>query len=326
MALPRAAPGRLPARDLASTRRDPRVRQVLVADAAGDDRARAHQLQPARSTRCSARWSPTRRRAAIDARVPHLHAAAGHVLRRDRDRAVPGAQPPRRAPRPRRPARADRHRDAADLAAADPVRGGDRSRSPSRSPGSSTSAASSTPSRPSRSPRRCSGSPSPCPFAGVNLLLTRTFFCLQRPWLPTALAVGDLVVNVVVVARALRAARDRRHRDRHRGRQRGDDRRQAHCLRRELRRPRGGRARCAPSRDHASPSALLGARRLRRLVGARRRARPLAARPDRLRRRSRSPPASLVYAALVLRCGLPEARQILEPVAAQVRARRPRNL
>jgi putative peptidoglycan lipid II flippase len=36
------------------------------------------------------------------------------------------------------------------------------------------------------------------PFAGVNLLLTRTFFSLQRPWLPTALGAATLVVNLVV--------------------------------------------------------------------------------------------------------------------------------
>ncbi len=36
------------------------------------------------------------------------------------------------------------------------------------------------------------------PFAGANLLLTRTFFSLQRPWEPTLLALGSLVVNVVV--------------------------------------------------------------------------------------------------------------------------------
>ncbi len=36
------------------------------------------------------------------------------------------------------------------------------------------------------------------PFSGLNLLLTRTFFSLQRPWLPTAMAVGSLVVNLVV--------------------------------------------------------------------------------------------------------------------------------
>ena len=36
------------------------------------------------------------------------------------------------------------------------------------------------------------------PFSGFNLLLTRTFFSLQRPWLPTSLALGSLVVNVAV--------------------------------------------------------------------------------------------------------------------------------
>jgi putative peptidoglycan lipid II flippase len=36
------------------------------------------------------------------------------------------------------------------------------------------------------------------PFAGANLLLTRTFFSLQRPWTPTALSGVTLLVNVVV--------------------------------------------------------------------------------------------------------------------------------
>ena len=36
------------------------------------------------------------------------------------------------------------------------------------------------------------------PFAGANLMLTRTFFSLQRPWIPTALAGATLVLNVVV--------------------------------------------------------------------------------------------------------------------------------
>ena len=36
------------------------------------------------------------------------------------------------------------------------------------------------------------------PFAGVNLLLTRTFFSLQQPWKPTALAAGNLVANAIV--------------------------------------------------------------------------------------------------------------------------------
>jgi len=36
------------------------------------------------------------------------------------------------------------------------------------------------------------------PFAGANLLLTRTFFSLQRPWEPTVLALGSLVVNAAL--------------------------------------------------------------------------------------------------------------------------------
>ncbi len=36
------------------------------------------------------------------------------------------------------------------------------------------------------------------PFSGVNLLLTRTFFALQRPWIPTKLAVINMVVDVIV--------------------------------------------------------------------------------------------------------------------------------
>jgi len=36
------------------------------------------------------------------------------------------------------------------------------------------------------------------PFSGANLLLSRTFFSLQRPWLPTGMALASLVVNVAV--------------------------------------------------------------------------------------------------------------------------------
>jgi putative peptidoglycan lipid II flippase len=36
------------------------------------------------------------------------------------------------------------------------------------------------------------------PFSGMTLLLTRSFFSLQRPWLPTQLAIWSLVVNAVV--------------------------------------------------------------------------------------------------------------------------------
>jgi putative peptidoglycan lipid II flippase len=35
-------------------------------------------------------------------------------------------------------------------------------------------------------------------FSGINLLLTRTFFALQEPWMPTRLALWSLAVNIVV--------------------------------------------------------------------------------------------------------------------------------
>jgi putative peptidoglycan lipid II flippase len=36
------------------------------------------------------------------------------------------------------------------------------------------------------------------PFAGLNLLLTRTFFAVQRPWIPTKLAAVNMVVDIIV--------------------------------------------------------------------------------------------------------------------------------
>jgi putative peptidoglycan lipid II flippase len=35
------------------------------------------------------------------------------------------------------------------------------------------------------------------PFNGLFLLMTRTFFSLQRPWLPTAISVGNLVITAL---------------------------------------------------------------------------------------------------------------------------------
>jgi putative peptidoglycan lipid II flippase len=35
------------------------------------------------------------------------------------------------------------------------------------------------------------------PFAGANLLLTRSFFSLQRPWIPTILAIVNLVITAI---------------------------------------------------------------------------------------------------------------------------------
>jgi len=36
------------------------------------------------------------------------------------------------------------------------------------------------------------------PFGGLNLLLTRTFFALKRPWIPTGLAAVNIVVDIIV--------------------------------------------------------------------------------------------------------------------------------
>jgi putative peptidoglycan lipid II flippase len=36
------------------------------------------------------------------------------------------------------------------------------------------------------------------PFAGINLLLTRAFFAVQRPWIPTGLAAINIVVDAIV--------------------------------------------------------------------------------------------------------------------------------
>ena len=36
------------------------------------------------------------------------------------------------------------------------------------------------------------------PFGGLNLLLTRTFFAVQRPWIPTRLAAMNIVIDIVV--------------------------------------------------------------------------------------------------------------------------------
>ncbi len=36
------------------------------------------------------------------------------------------------------------------------------------------------------------------PFGGLNLLLTRTFFALQRPWIPTRMAGLNMIVDIIV--------------------------------------------------------------------------------------------------------------------------------
>jgi putative peptidoglycan lipid II flippase len=36
------------------------------------------------------------------------------------------------------------------------------------------------------------------PFAGINLLLTRSFFAVRRPWIPTRLAALNMIVDIIV--------------------------------------------------------------------------------------------------------------------------------
>jgi putative peptidoglycan lipid II flippase len=36
------------------------------------------------------------------------------------------------------------------------------------------------------------------PFGGINLLLTRTFFAVRRPWIPTGLAALNMIVDIIV--------------------------------------------------------------------------------------------------------------------------------
>ena len=62
------------------------------------------------------------------------------------------------------------------------------------------------------------------PFGGLNLLLTRTFFALQRPWIPTKYAAINMVVDIIVSLALYKPLGHRRPGDRHRSRQRGDDR------------------------------------------------------------------------------------------------------
>src|SRR4029079_12221255 len=105
---------------LARPGRAPRLR----ADGAGDDRPRADQLQPRH--RLDLRLAPDRSRARAEGDrhgVPHLHAPAGHVLRRRRDRALPVALPAPRPPRHGRLPRDDRHGVASDRL---PARAGER--------------------------------------------------------------------------------------------------------------------------------------------------------------------------------------------------------
>ena len=175
--------------------RDPRVKRVLMLMLPVTLEPRRHQRQPGHQL--EHRHARRRGRAARDRRrLPHLHAAAGDVLRGGRDRAVPAA----RAAWPRASDLPGLRRWSGDgmrliflalipCAAADArARRADhparlRARRVRRRRDRATVR------------RRCSGSPSACPFAGANLLLTRTFFASSgrgcRPRWPAASAASS---------------------------------------------------------------------------------------------------------------------------------------
>ena len=149
------------------------------------------------------------------------------------------------------------------------------------------------------------------PFAGVNLLLTRTFFALQRPWIPTQPGGDQHDRRRDRQCRALQAARDRGLGDRDRGRERDHDRAAAAPAADRLQRPpRAG----ADADDHGSDPGR-DRRSWRRSRGGfglgsiDRWARSLH-RADRSPSAWRSPLACLLYGKLVLAMRIPEARQI----------------
>ena len=195
---------------------------VLRADAAGDARPRRSSTSTCSSTR-SLGIARLRPGAARDRRrVPHLHAARrASSASRSRPSCSRRSAASPRARDLRRPARARSGiGDAPDRAAADPRGGVHCSCSRRRSRGSSTSAASSTRSSTDLVSMALFWFSFSLPFAGVNLLLTRTFFCAPAPVDPDALAGSTRRQHRRHRCALYRPFGHRRPRDRHRRRQR----------------------------------------------------------------------------------------------------------
>ena len=148
------------------------------------------------------------------------------------------------------------------------------------------------------------------PFSGANLMLTRTFFSLQRPWFPTALAGMSLLVNLgvslalykplgiagIVIGTAVASAAMAVA--------------QAYFLRRQLHGFEIGRTLKAVAGILVA-SALLGSRLLRGLVRSWIRPSAAPCSPSSSRCSRRWCWAAAVYAAAVLALRIPEAQQII---------------
>ena len=206
---------------------------------------RADQLQPARSTRSSARSCPVGSRGARRDRqgVPHLHAPPGRLQVAVATVVFPTLSrfAARRAYDDLRATMANGMRmillvlDAGGRGDPRPLRADDRARLPAR--------------RLLRERHRARRRGALlvrllAAFNGLFLLMTRTFFSLQRPWVPTWIAGVNLALTAGFCGRLLRALRHRRHRRRH-GDRDG----------RQRRRPGGRPARAA--RRHRDPRLLI---------------------------------------------------------------------
>ena len=218
--------------------------------------------------------------------VPHLHAPAGDVLGRGRDRALPVALALRaRAATWRGFRDTVVARRAADRVPARARRASSAPCSPSRSSALLYQRGAFTPTRRRSSPRALAAFALGLVFNGAMLMLNRAFFSLQSNWIPTAVALGNLVLNAVLdfafyrfgvvghpardVARRTSSAR----------------RALLVLLRRRLGPDRRRRDRLQPAADRRCARPCVGRRRLRRLVAPRRRCSAGRSRPGRLARR-----------------------------------------
>ena len=131
--------------------------------------------------------------------VPHLHAAAGDVLGRRRDGALPVARAARGARRHGRLPQHGRDRAAPDRLPADAGRRRlDRARRADR--------AAALPARRVRADQTHVVAAALAAFSlgltfnGMMLMLNRGFFSLQAPWMPTLIALANLALNAALYA------------------------------------------------------------------------------------------------------------------------------